>query len=180
MSVPFIHATARERLMLRPHCSQSLAANPMAKQQRLLFVCLGNICRSPMAEGIFIKLSQSRGVADRFLVDSAGTGSWHVGSRPDPRAIKTAANHGIELPSRARQVLPADIFEFNLILAMDSVNLNHLINMGAKKARLMRSFEPGNSDDQDVPDPYYGSGDGFERVYDMLVASCNGLLDHLV
>jgi len=128
-----------------------------------------------MAEGIFLHLANERGVFNLFDVDSAGTGGWHEGARPDPRAIRTTARHGIQLPSTARQVVQNDLVEFNLLLAMDSANLGHLNRMGADNAILMRSFEPGNTNELDVPDPYYGSGDGFERVYTMLVASCNGL-----
>lgn len=145
----------------------------------LLFVCLGNICRSPLAEGIFIHQARHRGVLEKFVVDSAGTGDWHVGSRPDPRALATAQKHGIELPSMARQVTPNDLANFDLLLAMDSANRDHLVDMGARNVKLMRSFEPGNTDELDVPDPYYGDGDGFEDVYTMLVAACNGLLDEL-
>lgn len=111
-----------------------------------------------------------------FEVDSAGTGSWHVGSRPDPRAIATASKYGIELLSVARQVTQIDIDQYDLLLAMDSSNLVHLENMGARNARLIRSFESGTGSDLDVPDPYYGDGDGFDRVYEMLVASCDGLI----
>lgn len=146
---------------------------------RLLFVCLGNICRSPMAEGIFLHRANERGVLHQFIVDSAGTGGWHAGSKPDPRALATAQRYGIELPSIARQVTPNDLANFDLLLAMDSANRDHLVDMGARNVKLMRSFQPGNTDELDVPDPYYGDGDGFETVYQMLLASCDGLIEHL-
>ncbi|RNC81529.1 MAG: low molecular weight phosphotyrosine protein phosphatase [Phycisphaera sp.] len=129
-----------------------------------------------MAEGIFLHRAAHRNMSHLFEVDSAGTGSWHVGSRPDPRAIATASKYGIELLSVARQVTQIDIDQYDLLLAMDSSNLVHLENMGARNARLIRSFESGTGSDLDVPDPYYGDGDGFDRVYEMLVASCDGLI----
>lgn len=152
----------------------------------LLFVCLGNICRSPLAEGIFLHLARERGVASRFRVDSAGTGAWHVGSPPDPRALAIARKHGVHLPSIGRQVDPLTDFEtFDLILPMDNSNRTDLLDLGAPRdrVRLMRSFDPSLASEPDhrldLPDPYYGSGDGFQRVYDMLLAACSGLLDEL-
>jgi len=152
----------------------------------VLFVCLGNICRSPLAEGIFIHRARERGVLHAHRVDSAGTGHWHVGSPADPRAAEVAMRHGIDLPSVARQVDPErDFREFEFILAMDSDNLANLLHAGApeKRVRLYRSFDPalaGEPDHRlDVPDPYFGAGDGFQRVFDMLVCATDGFLDHL-
>lgn len=157
------------------------------RPKRLLFVCLGNICRSPLAEGIFLDLAEKRGVADHFEVDSAGTGSWHVGERPDRRAAAVARRHNIVLPSIGRQVDPSRDFEhFDLLLAMDTENLAELRSMGApeEKLRLMRSFDPECAEladpDRCVPDPYFGEGDGFDRVHQMLVRACDGLLDELL
>lgn len=152
----------------------------MSDQTRLLFVCLGNICRSPMAEGIFLHLARERGLSDRFIVDSAGTGAWHVGKRPDHRAIETASRYGIELPSIARQVSPTDLDAFDLILAMDRSNRSDLERLGAINVRLMRSFDKSLKGDHDVPDPYYGDGDGFVKVYEMLTLACDGLIEHFV
>ncbi len=132
-----------------------------------------------MAEGIFLHRAEQRKLRHHFEVDSAGTGSWHIGSRPDPRAIATASKYGIELPSIARQVTESDVDTFDLLLAMDTSNLAHLEGMGARNAKLMRHYEPSTGSDLDVPDPYYGDGDGFERVYEMLVTSCDGLIDSL-
>lgn len=153
----------------------------------LLFVCLGNICRSPLAEGLFIHLARERGVLDRFRVDSAGTGAWHVGKPADPRSIAVARTHGVHLPSVARQVDPESDFErFDLILAMDRSNRTDLLDLGAprERVRLMRSFDPTLTGvpehDLDVPDPYYGRGDGFQRVYEMLLRATTGLLEELV
>jgi len=166
----------------------------MSGPHALLFVCLGNICRSPMAEGIFLHLARERGVSDRFVVDSCGTGGWHVGSRPDPRAEGTAGVRGVVLPGRARQFDAAtDPGRFTLMLAMDASNARTLIDRGARaeSVRLMRSFDPTlrhlvdesgrprAGADLDVPDPYYGGDRGFEEVYEMLVRACDGLLDEL-
>lgn len=151
-----------------------------AAPRRLLFVCLGNICRSPLAEGIFLHLASKRGVHDRFEVDSAGTGGWHVGNPADPRSIAVAKKYGITLPSHARKVSAAETNAWDFVLAMDRQNQSDLIQLGFDDStvRLMREFEPGASD-LDVPDPYYGSDDGFENVYRMLFDACNGLLDEL-
>lgn len=155
-------------------------------RRSLLFVCLGNICRSPLAEGLFIHLATQRGVMDRFVVDSAGTGAWHVGKAADGRSIAVARAHGVHLPSVARQVDRKSDFErFDLILAMDRSNEADLLALGAsrRQVRLMRSFDPALSGSEahelDVPDPYCGPGDGFQRVYDMLLRATTGLLDEL-
>ena len=151
----------------------------MSDQTRLLFVCLGNICRSPMAEGIFLHLANEKGLSDRFIVDSAGTGAWHVGKRPDSRALATANRFGIELPSVARQVSPSDFEAFDLILAMDRSNRADLEDLGVTNVRRMRSFDATLTGEYDVPDPYYGDGDGFVKVYEMLTRACDGLIEHL-
>lgn len=152
----------------------------------LLFVCLGNICRSPLAEGIFLHLANQRGVADRFIVDSCGIGGWHAGEKPDSRMRHVAKQHGIHLPSIARQVDPNTDFEtFDLLLAMDRSNRNDLLELGAPRSNihLMRSFDPACVDlpesQLDVPDPYYGGKDGFEHVYHLLTNACTGLLNQL-
>ncbi len=158
----------------------------MSQTTGVLFVCLGNICRSPLGEGIFLHMARQRGVLERFDVDSCGTGAWHVGERADPRSIAIANKYGIELPSIARRFDPrADVDRFDLILAMDRQNERDLLGAGAPedRVRLMRSFDPtldgASGKDLDVPDPYYGRGDGFQRVYDMLTRACEGLLDEL-
>jgi protein-tyrosine phosphatase len=150
---------------------------------RLLFVCLGNICRSPTAEGTMRTLVREAGLEDRIELDSAGTGSWHVGSAPDERATAAAAGRGVVLEGAARRVRLEDFDDFDLILAMDSANLSDLRALapdgeGRAKVRLLREFDPvsDGTDDLDVPDPYYGDGDGFERVLDLVHAACAGLL----
>ena len=150
---------------------------------QILFVCLGNICRSPTAEGVMRSLIAAEGLEDEIEIDSAGTGAWHVGSEPDARAAGAARGRGVALTGTARQVSPADFEEFDLILAMDHSNLRELRQMAPDessraKVRLLREFDPVSvdSDDLDVPDPYYGEGDGFERVLDQVQAACKGLL----
>lgn len=152
-------------------------------QVSVLFVCLGNICRSPLAEGVFINLLAEEGREDGFSVDSAGTGGWHVDERPDPRSIEIAEKNGVELPSRARQVTPADLSAFDVIVAMDRSNLMDLQALkdkhgGDARLVLMRDFDPDPGDGQ-VPDPYYGGKDGFARVFEMLDRSARGLLEDM-
>jgi protein-tyrosine phosphatase len=149
----------------------------------VLFLCLGNICRSPLAEGIFIHRATERGVIDRFRVDSAGTGGWHAGDRPDPRSIAVAEKHGVHLPGRARRLEgTADGSAFDLIIAMDRQNAADAVEMGVptERVRLMRSFDAKAEPEAEVPDPYYGGDRGFDDVYAMLVRACDGLLDHLL
>jgi len=152
----------------------------------LLFVCLGNICRSPLAEGVFLHQAKARGLLDRFDVDSCGVGHWHVGEPPDPRALATAKRNGVHLPSIGRQVDPAADFDrFDLLLAMDNSNRHALVRLGAPEDRvkLMRSYDPtlaaAEEHELEVPDPYYGGPDGFDRVFEMLERACGGLLDEL-
>jgi protein-tyrosine phosphatase len=149
----------------------------------VLFVCLGNICRSPTAEGTMRALVREAGMEDRIEIDSAGTGGWHVGAPPDERATAAAAGRGIALEGSARRVRTSDFDDFDLMIAMDSANLSDLRSLASDdaqraKVRLLREFDPSSdgSGDLDVPDPYYGGGDGFERVLDMVDASCRGLL----
>jgi protein-tyrosine phosphatase len=150
---------------------------------RVLFVCLGNICRSPTAEATMRALVRDAGLEREIEIDSAGTGGWHVGSPPDERASAAAAGRGIALEGAARRVSASDFDDFDLMIAMDSANLRELraLAVGEEqraKVRLLREFDPASdgSRDLDVPDPYYGAGDGFERVLDMVDAACRGLL----
>ena len=154
-------------------------------QRRILFVCLGNICRSPLAEGIFLHLAETRGLGEKYSADSAGTGNWHAGDPPDSRAMETAARRGVHLPSICRQVRKSDFKEFDLILPMDRSNRDNLLDMCPAplrgKIRLMRDFDPKTTPEAEpeVPDPYYGDESGFDRVFDMLHRSCDALLDRL-
>lgn len=154
----------------------------MNQQTGVLFLCLGNICRSPLAEGVFIHLATNRGVRARFRVDSAGTGGWHAGDRPDTRSVAVATKHGVDLPGRARKLDgPADGERFDLVIAMDRQNAADAIQAGVPgdRVRLMRSFDASAEDGAEVPDPYYGGARGFDDVYEMLVRACDGLLDVL-
>jgi protein-tyrosine phosphatase len=151
---------------------------------RLLFVCMGNICRSPLAEGIFLHLAGERGILDRYRVDSAGIGDWHVGHAPDPRSQAVARKNGFSLNCVARQVVTPDDFEtFDWLLAMDAQNFRDLYSLSPAehqgKIRLIRHFDPEAGKNAEVPDPYYGGPRGFDHVFDMLLRSCRGLLDAL-
>jgi protein-tyrosine phosphatase len=143
---------------------------------------MGNICRSPTALGVMRHLLAEKGLADVVEVDSAGTGGWHVGEPPDPRATAAARARGITLDGAARQIDPADFDEFDLILAADRANLADLRAIAPPgtehKVRLLREFDPASvgAPDLDVPDPYYGGHHGFDAVLDLVEAACRGLL----
>jgi protein-tyrosine phosphatase len=150
----------------------------------VLFVCLGNICRSPTAEGVMRALVRDAGLQERIALDSAGTGAWHVGDSPDARATEAARRRGIALEGAARQVRPRDFEEFDVILAMDRSNLRSLQRMAPDeharaKVRLLREWDPSANGDLDVPDPYYGGPGGFEEVLDLVQAACTALLEEL-
>jgi protein-tyrosine phosphatase len=155
-------------------------------EPRILFVCLGNICRSPAAEGVFLHLLAQAGLQDRCVVDSAGTGGWHVGSRPDRRMRAAAERRGIHLPSRARQIDLADLTSFDRILTMDDDNLSAVEalarELGGRTG--LACIEPLTRHSRcftvsEVPDPYYGGAQGFEHVLDLLEDACAGLLETL-
>lgn len=152
--------------------------------KRVLFVCMGNICRSPTAEGIFRQLLQQERLEDRFEVDSAGTHGYHVGEPPDSRTQRAAASRGYDLSQmRARKVAPQDLEYFDLILAMDKSNLDNLRRMcGPEKHHKLHLFMDfaSNYDDDEVPDPYYGLGHGFDLVIDMVEDAAQGLLKALM
>jgi len=157
----------------------------MTREISVLFVCLGNICRSPMAEGVFRHLLDQEGLSDRFRVDSAGTGRWHVGESPDPRAVRTAAAHGVTLEGRARQSRREDFRQFDYIVAMDRSNLadlrRHRDGVGGDASLLLlREFDPKGGAEAEVPDPYYGGTSGFEDVFAIVERSCRGLLNHIL
>jgi protein-tyrosine phosphatase len=150
----------------------------------VLFVCTGNICRSPTAEGVFRHLARERGVLDLLRVDSAGTHEYHVGEAPDPRAIEHAARRGYDLsPLRARQVSGADFREFDRILAMDRGHLRQLKAMapaGSPARVAMFLDHSGSWRGLDVPDPYYGGSRGFEEVLDMVEEASARLLEEIL
>lgn len=148
---------------------------------KILMVCLGNICRSPLAEGIL----QSKLPADTFTVDSAGTGNWHAGEGPDRRSVTTAKGRGLDISrQKARQIKTADFTEFDHIYVMDSSNLRDVTALApnaegrAKVKLMMDEIFPGQK--VDVPDPYYGGPEGFEKVYDMLDEACALVAEKLI
>lgn len=147
---------------------------------KILMVCLGNICRSPMAEGVLRSLAHERGV--QLEVDSAGTADYHVGDPPDKRARAAMKRNGMEIDAlRGRQVVPYDFDRFDLLLAMDQSNERDLLriapdNIKKGKVKLMMSFA-SDATTMEVPDPYYGPDSGFDETFDLLNTACNGLLD---
>ena len=154
--------------------------------KKILFVCLGNICRSPAAEGVFRQKIKERDLEKLFVVDSAGTGGWHVGNLADPRMRETALSRGIELTSRSRKIEESDLYEFDHILVMDNDNLNavnSLIqdhkNPVNSKIKLILSYSK-NSLLEEVPDPYYGGQNGFDKVIDLLDDAMDGLINSLI
>lgn len=145
----------------------------------ILFVCLGNICRSPLAEGVFRALVEEKGEEDNFVIDSCGTGSWHVGNPPHAGSREIAKKHGVSLAGiRARQIKLKDLKEFDIVVTMDRSNLDDVLNFKVPHERLfcLREYDR-ESEDLDVPDPYY-TGD-FEGVYQIIERSCKALLADL-
>ncbi|XP_060947292.1 low molecular weight phosphotyrosine protein phosphatase isoform X2 [Limanda limanda] len=147
----------------------------------VLFVCLGNICRSPIAEAVFCKMATDAGVVDKWVIDSGATSDWNVGSSPDPRGLACLRNHDTETSHRARQVTKEDFMSFEYILCMDESNLSEL-NRKAKsvknysaKIELLGSYDPQNQ--RIIKDPYYGSDEDFEKVYDQCVRCCKAFLE---
>jgi protein-tyrosine phosphatase len=154
-----------------------------ARRVGVSFVCLGNICRSPTAEAIMRHLVRAEGLEDRILIDSAGTGGWHVGEPRDARSAAVGRRRGMPLGGAARQWARSDFARFDYVLAMDRQNLADLVRLAPDEAarakvRLLRSFDPG-ADHDEVPDPYYGGPDGFDRVFDACEAACRALLEHV-
>ena len=151
---------------------------------KVLFVCLGNICRSPTAEAVLRKLAVEKGLSGRLKVDSAGTNGFHIGQSPDPRSIKFAAKRGIDLtPLRGRQIERADFDRFDYVIAMDNENVRQLTALCPASMQGKISLLLGYADRcnyREVPDPYYGGEREFELVMDLIESGCRGLLDQLV
>lgn len=150
----------------------------------VVFVCLGNICRSPTAEGVFRHLVAEAELQDRIHVDSAGTAAYHAGEPPDHRATQHAARRGIRLEGRARQFVAKDFQRFDYVLAMDAANFRELSRQArddTARQRLYycRDFDASSPRGASVPDPYYGGDAGFEEVLDLCEAACRGLLEHI-
>ncbi len=161
----------------------------------VLFVCLGNICRSPLAEGVFRHQVEQAGLAEAFHIDSCGTSSYHVGEAPDPGSRRVAAKHGVNIHSqRSRQLDPSDFERFDLLICMDQSNVRATRRVGGLRAErggepdppssvlaprlhLLRQWDPVS--EGDVPDPWGGGAGGFDRVFEIVDRSCRGLLEHL-
>jgi protein-tyrosine phosphatase len=151
---------------------------------RISFVCLGNICRSPTAEGVMRAVLARAGLAEAVLVESAGTADYHTGELPDPRSRAAAQARGVPLTSRARQFVASDFARLDHVLAMDAENVRNLSRIAPDaaaraKIRLLRSFDPDAPAGAPVPDPYHGGEEAFEEVLDLCEAACQGLLEHL-
>jgi protein-tyrosine phosphatase len=151
---------------------------------RICFVCLGNICRSPTAEGVMQHLAREAGLDAKLVLDSAGTGAWHVGELPDPRSRSAAKKRGYDLTHRARKFIANDFDRFDLVLAMDRDNYDSLHRLARGRThvppiRLLRSFDQSAPEGAEVPDPYSGDDDGFEDVLDICERACRGLLEHV-
>ncbi len=151
---------------------------------KICFVCQGNIIRSPLAENLFRRILQQRGVEEKYQLDSAGTSAYHVGEQPDRRMRQTARERGFQYDGRARQFQKEELDRFDLIIAMDQANKRILENWASadiqlKKIRMMREFDPRGHEGLDVPDPYYGGPEGFERTYEIVERSVEGLMEAL-
>ena len=151
---------------------------------RILFVCLGNICRSPLAESVFRHLARERGVESHFEIDSAGTSGYHDGEGPDSRSVATARRRGIEVAGVSRKLLGDDLHRFDYVIAMDGENRSEIARLqraagGPAKVHLLREWDPEGGD-RNVPDPYSGGQRGFEEVQDIVERSCAALLEELL
>ena len=155
------------------------------KKISVLFVCLGNICRSPAAEAIFLNLIDKKGLSDRFIVDSAGTGSWHIGKKADNRMRIAAEKRNVYIQSRSRQINNKDFESFNYILTMDNSNFNNVNKLKNKKSlsdfASIKKIQDFRSvfNEKEVPDPYFGGEEGFDYVLNILEDSVNGFLESI-
>jgi len=154
----------------------------MADRIGVVFVCLGNICRSPLAEGAFRAHVDAAGLGERFHIDSAGTGRWHVGEPPDPRSVSEARAHGVDIGrQRGRQLVRADFERFEHVVVMDDSNRRDASKLadGAARGRLSRLLDEIPGGVREVPDPYYGGEDGFAHVWDLVHGATAALLDRI-
>lgn len=150
---------------------------------KILFVCLGNICRSPAAEGVMKRILEEKGLANNFIIDSAGLGNWHTGDLPDSRMRDHALRRGLKLTHRARQITRADLDYFDMIIGMDDENMRALHRMASpfnsKKIVKMTDFSQIKPRPVSVPDPYYGTAKDFDYALDLLEDACSGLIEYL-
>ncbi len=166
------------------HTNKTEMISMGAKMVRICFVCLGNICRSPTAEGVMLHLVSEANLEESIFVDSAGTSGFHSGEKADRRSRETANNRGFELPSRSRKFISEDFARFDYIIAMDKDNMRNILALAGsekdrEKVQLFRDFDPDSPKGSEVPDPYYGGSKGFEQVFDICFAACEGLLSHI-
>ncbi|KAG2329970.1 hypothetical protein Bca4012_020510 [Brassica carinata] len=196
---PNLVSSFREKPRFLPSVGCFASSSPMAtptessetKPLSVLFVCLGNICRSPAAEGVFRDIVKKRGLVSKFIIDSAGTIDYHEGNMADPRMRSAAKRRGVEITSLSRPIKASDFSEFDLILAMDEQNKEDILKAynvwkargnfppdADKKVKLMCSYCKKHND-KVVPDPYYGGAQGFEKVLDLLEDACESLLDSI-
>ncbi|CAL5014095.1 unnamed protein product [Urochloa decumbens] len=188
----FAAAATAAKGMAAEASAADAASMAEAKPFAVLFVCLGNICRSPAAEAVFRNLVSKRGLDSKFLIDSAGTIGYHEGNKADSRMISASKKRGIEVTSRSRPIKPSDFRDFDLILAMDRQNYEDILNSferwrhkeplpdsAPNKVKLMCSYCNRHTESE-VPDPYYGGPQGFEKVLDLLDDACESLLDSIV
>ena len=169
---------------MRAGVCDGAAKDVIMTQHRILFVCLGNICRSPMAEGVFRRAAEEAGLLHLLEIDSAGMGDWHQGQAPDHRAQEAALSRGVDISGQsARKIEPEDFDAFDLIVAMDAANiadLEDIVPYAARgKIRRFLDYAP-HLDHNDVPDPYYGGTEGFEHALDLIEAAAEGLLAELM
>lgn len=156
----------------------------MRRPVRVLFVCLGNICRSPTAEGIFRHLVEAAGLSEAIEIDSAGTSAHHVGESPDRRATAEAARRGVRLVGASRQFVRGDFEDFDHLVAMDASNRRNMLGVAGpgdevERVSMFRDWDPASPEGAEVPDPYYGGDEGFAQVFEICMAASQGLLAHL-
>jgi len=151
---------------------------------KVMFVCLGNICRSPLAHAVFSEMLEKKGLKNDYLVESAGTSAYHQGEQADARMRETARAHGVEIDHKARQLQCSKLDEYDLILAMDRHNLEEILKLAGNerqknKVRLFREFDFESNSQKDVPDPYFGGRDGFETVFSIVERTVESLIEEI-